>query len=129
MKVKSSKIASSIIITLILLSIYPTAHSTAQSMPHLKDTIILSSKQKKTILLMSNEISRLSMENTFKDSIITTDKQRIEWYKTLDTIRCNQLAEANKDAANLRVKLKKERVKVVIWQVIAGLSLLSVLLI
>lgn len=78
---------------------------------------------------MSNEISRLTMENTFKDSIITTDKQRIEWYKTLDTIRCNQLAEANKDAANLRVKLKKERVKVVIWQVIAGLSLLSVLLI
>lgn len=78
---------------------------------------------------MSNEISRLSMENNLKDSIITTDKQRIEWYKTLDTIRCNQLAEANKDAANLRVKLKKERVKLVIWQVIAGLSLLSVLFI
>lgn len=77
---------------------------------------------------MGNEISRLSTEVDLKDSIIMTDRSQIELYKQLYAIQTNEVIEAKTEAAKLRVNLKKERVKVIIWQVIAGLSLLSVLL-
>jgi hypothetical protein len=129
MKLKSLTTAPFTIGLLILLSTYPIANLTAQSLPHLTDSLTLTSKQKKTILLMGNEIDRLNAETSLKDSIILTDRQRIEWYKTLDTIRCNQLAESNLKVSSLEKSIKKERVKLVIWQIIAGLSLLSVLLV
>jgi hypothetical protein len=129
MKLKSLTTALFTIGLLILLSTFQTPNLTAQSLPHLTDSLTLTSKQKKTILLMGNEIDRLNAETSLKDSIILTDRQRIEWYKTLDTIRCNQLAESNLKVSSLEKSIKKERVKIVIWQIIAGLSLLSALLV